>query len=484
METLSEVQEPEVYEILKKAVQDGLDHICELESQNTYIGTYFELPEFFEFPHLNNLKSFFPRISVTSKFLDGPTDYTRAFDKDYPHNTSSWQTFIQAMPNIPSLKKYYRWDDENTEISNIESIQISHSIKSIIDRYIHINGRTDFDENDFCSIYLEWERAVVSGKLQFDMLVPLLCITFDFDVLELNDGIAIERIPDEIQLARVYADHYRRPRHDAITSAATHALLLRYWALPNGYKDQKYITFDNIENFSPVLNKVDLFLAAFRTVTGIETGYNQIVGIPYKWTDSWTAHLPKVYAKSVRAYPDHFDNRGWLNEPPVLSEQQCRDIFNLFTVVSESESNKLTLACKRLNMAHLRRTEEDAILDITIALEALLADDGHGEITYRLAMRLGALGRIEPFEKHTPTEVVEMCKRIYAYRSSVVHGSHNVDKKRIIPVKSSPEPIPAVTLGLSLLRYAIKVLSQNPDLLQTKNLDEFLLCGPETSEAH
>jgi len=341
-----------------------------------------------------------------------------------------------------------------------------------------MSGKTDFDETAFRKIYIEWERCAFLDELSFDILIPIIFVKFDFDFLELNDDVFLVKMPEEIQLARMESNSYgRSSAEELVTGCATHVLVFRYWVLSNTSWFQRANIFGSIETFSTVIEKVNNFFAALRVVTGIETGYSQLVIYPDNWGDRWKAHLPYVKVVSTRAYPDHFEDGGWRNDPSILSEQQCRDAFDIFTAVNESKSNKLTLACKRLNMAHLRRTEEDAILDITIALEALLADDSHGEITYRLAMRLGALGRIEPFEGHTPTEVVEMCKRIYAYRSSVVHGSHNVDKKRIIPVKSSPEPIPAVTLGLSLLRYAIKVLSQHLDLLQTKNLDEFLLAA-------
>ena len=135
------------------------------------------------------------------------------------------------------------------------------------------------------------------------------------------------------------------------------------------------------------------------------------------------------------------------------------------------------MACNRLNEGYLRRTEDDAILDITIGLEALLAHDNKTEITYRLAMRLAGLSKIEKFENYSPKDILRICKKIYDYRSAVVHGSHDTPKKRVITSDENTEPVPAVKLGLSLLRYAIRVLSSHKEFLDIKELDYYILQG-------
>jgi len=98
METPSEVQEPEVYEILKIAVQDGLDHIRELESQNKYIGTYFR------FPQLKWRENGFPSITTNDWTQKGPTKYQDAFYKEYVQQTESWQAFLNTISKHPKLQ--------------------------------------------------------------------------------------------------------------------------------------------------------------------------------------------------------------------------------------------------------------------------------------------------------------------------------------------------------------------------------------------
>jgi hypothetical protein len=133
------------------------------------------------------------------------------------------------------------------------------------------------------------------------------------------------------------------------------------------------------------------------------------------------------------------------------------------------------VASKRLNTAALRQDEADSVLDISIALEALLVDDSAGEITYRLAMRMAALAGIDSFDDHPPEDVYALCKKVYDYRSAVIHGARNVEKKRLIRVGEHAQPIPALSAGLFLLRNTIRALVKHPEFLDPKRLDKHMI---------
>ncbi len=184
------------------------------------------------------------------------------------------------------------------------------------------------------------------------------------------------------------------------------------------------------------------------------------------------AWLPHIYVVATRGYPDHLENFGWLRTPPKLTEPACKEVGQLFRNLVNLP--KLSLAAKRLNAAFLRRDEEDSILDVTIALESLLVSDSKSEITHRLAMRVAALCKLEPFEDYTPEKVFWACKRIYDFRSAVAHGGKHVEKSRIIKVAEQKE-LRAVRLGIDLLRHIVRSLCKRPEYLQAEKLDNFLL---------
>lgn len=461
-----EIKQPEIFEAVKSAVKEGLEKVRDLKERNVYISTYFEFPKMYYF------ESGLPSFSLG--LFDGPTDYSSAFQKEIKTDSiKSFQQLPELIPKYPALKRYFAFQ-EGEDISS-RKFEFQRAIAKIIDHYIHINERTDFDEEAFLPIYIEWERCAFLDELPFNILVPLIYITFDFEELELGEGVAIKQIPKPVQLARIERKSGALTKYESVTGAATHALVLTDWIIPNTNWIQRYVNLSNAELFSNTIEKVDLFLAAFRVITGVETGYSQLVSVPYFWGDRWEAHLPDVGVVSVKAYPEYFDNGGWLKKPPVINRIDCEQAFKVYKSLESNKSNKLFLATRRLNTAFLRNNEDDAILDITIGLESLLANDSRSEITYRLSFRLAGLSVIEKFEDKNPVDVFDLCKKLYDYRSAVAHGSHEINKKRVITLQSDTEPAPAILRGISILRYAIRIISSNPDLLDAKKLDNLLL---------
>lgn len=466
MDPINEVSNQQVYESLRDSVKDGLLHIKNLLDQNIFIGTYINFPEFKWFD------SGLPNITHGSIF-DGPIDYKDAFKKGFIESSSSWKAFQSLVFTTPELKKYYSISDE--KINDLQTTLITFTIQSLIDRYIHISNQTDYDETIFRSIYLEWEACVFSEILCFDVMVPLIYVTFESESVFLNGVLGINKISDEIQLARIKYKSLESSPYDCVTGAATHALILRGWQIENRYWVSRDMILSDPDNFSTTLKFINQFIAALRSVTGIETGYNQLVVCPRGWGDHWQAHLPAISVVSEKAYPDRFNKGGWNEKPPIITNSQLSEAYKVYNAIITSGSNKLQLACNRLNEAYLRQTEDDAIIDIAIGLEALLASDSKSEITYRLSMRLAGLCRLVNFEHYSPKDIFVICKKIYDYRSAVVHGSHDVEKKRVIKREENAEPILAVQLGISLLRYTIRVLSLNTIYLDTKKLDSLIL---------
>lgn len=466
MNTNDDNQAQQIYESLKEAVKDGLLHIKKLQDQKKYIGTYLNFPE------LKWFDSGLPQITQGSIF-GGPIDYKSAFEKDFAESTASWKAFQDLASATPQLNRYYLIREG--KVDDFHTSYMIFTIKALIDRYIHISKQTDFDETTFRNIYVEWETGAFSDTLSFDIIVPLIYVTFESESLFFNKELGICKINDEIQVARIMRKSLDSSPYECVTGAATHGIILRGWHIENRAWLHREMVLSDPDAFSKAIQLINQFFAALRSVTGFETGYNQLVVYPLGWGDNWNAHLPDISVVPVKAYPDHFNKGGWTEKPPIITNSQLAEAYRVYDTITTSGSNKLQLACNRLNEAYLRRTEDDAIIDITIGLEALLAYDSKAEITYRLAMRLAGLSKLEKFENYSPTDIFDICKRIYDYRSAVVHGSHDVVKKRVVSSEENAKPVPAVRLGLSLLRYTIRVLSHHKNYLDTKELDYFIL---------
>jgi hypothetical protein len=486
---------PDIYDALNKAVCDGLEIVRKVEEQNILIDAH-DL-----YPSMSYLDPGFPRFSFSSKKdkrSDVPKDYRSIFEdsknwfNEYKIKSGaaylttdipSWQAFWELANKDEYLQRYW---DPGELLKGAETLlgfsdfskryKVFGTIKDLLDRYIHVTRQTDFKEELFKPIYLEWERAVFDSRLYFDILVPIIRLKFSFDELPLEGGLAIERMSDGVQLSRGKIRSPYMSAHDDVIVAATHVLVLKNWSIENGpTRDARSSVLHNPAAFTDALSQVNKFFAALRAVTEVETGYCQVIGRPLGWADYWKADLPPISIFSVKAYPEQFERIYWGQEAPELDAETYLKTGKLYQALARSTSNRLALAARRLNAASLRNDEQDSILDVTIGLEALLGDPkSKGEMTHKLATRMAALCRVERFKGHTPAEVFGFCKRLYDYRSAVAHGEHEVDKKRTVKLKEE-RTVPTVELGIELLRFSLRVLSNNPTYLDPHKLDLFLI---------
>jgi hypothetical protein len=139
-------------------------------------------------------------------------------------------------------------------------------------------------------------------------------------------------------------------------------------------------------------------------------------------------------------------------------------------VLDTSHAAKVRVAMHRLNLSALRTTDEDGIVDAMIAVEALLSDEQQ-EITHKVAMRLAALYKIN---RPSETErVFREMKRIYKFRSKIVHGANDAVKYR--EVDRDGTKVSATSAAIEHLRIAFDVLIKNPALLDQMKIDIFLV---------
>ncbi len=130
----------------------------------------------------------------------------------------------------------------------------------------------------------------------------------------------------------------------------------------------------------------------------------------------------------------------------------------------------------------MRDSEEDSVLDATIALEALLSDDGNQEMTHKLAMRVGAITKLAKNFTKSPQQAFKDIKSIYSYRSAIVHGSRSLDKKRMIQIDENKK-VTAHSLAIEYLRVLLKVLLENPEYRTPQKIDSDLLLGGANDKA-
>lgn len=447
-------------------------------SEKKFVGSYYQ------FPKLGKFDSGFPQFGETL-FNEGPLEYEGLFrdGENAPIqrlSLATWKNYAEKVESDADLVRYFTLNDpEDYPIfPDWKTIHRNYYLFSplghFVSRYIHLTGSMVFDEAAFLPIYLEWETSLFTERLPISIWIPILLAKFSFESVPLGGGASIARIPDDLQLARNKRRTHNDSSHEIVVGAATHALVLRGWEIPNATQRERGNLLSEFTAFSPAVETIDKFFAALRAVTGVATGYSQLVIVPEGWGHAWKAHLRPVSVVSTRAYPDHFEKFGWLKDPVPVEASATEEVGWVFSRLRTAKEHKLAIATRRLNTAYLRRDDSDSILDLAIGLESLLVGDSNSEITHKLALRVAALSALDSWPEGNPVEIFGFVKKIYAYRSAVVHGTGDAEKKRVI-LAGKEKKHDAVELGLALLRHTLTSLAKHPEFLVPSALDEHLL---------
>jgi len=463
--------------LLLEAVKEGLYIAADAKNCGKYIGTYHD------YPTLSHRESGLPNLS--SSYGGGPIDYRNIYhsyggDSIAKENEIySFVKLIEFVRSCPSL--HYRF---NLEIDTppggvdikVDETFITSGIKDSIERYIHEFGTFEYDENKAIEAILPAIKYIFDKTLNIEIHVPILFIRFGFDEFELSKGVFIKRIEDNDHLARTRVKSYNTSAHELVTSSATHAFVLKGWSVPNNERMWNFNTLYELRAYP--LDIINQFFGAFRISTDVDTGYSQVYSKSIGWGSSYTAKWPCLQGATIRAYPNWFEDYHWNEkEIPMISSSMVASIKDAYYSISNATENSIDLSIKRLNRCLVRDNEEDSVLDATIALEALLSDDGNQEMTHKLAMRVGALSKLDKNTNKTPGQAFKDIKSIYSYRSAIVHGSKSLDKKRVIKIDDENE-ITAHNLSVEYLKMVLRVLLENKKYRVPKVIDIELLLGP------
>ncbi len=476
-----------LHDLLAAAVSDGLVRVREHQEAKRTIEHWPDYPE------MDTFDSGLPHFS---KAFNGPLKFSSVFRKPFdlgpvfglppqpfvpPEEIPSWRAFLSCMQEDEVLYQHFRYERDDMPPDACEAWRrITHYkllgiIEDFVDRMIHVSGKTEFDAALFDRLFGLWTSSILLETLPIQIVVPIVLSTFTLDEFVFDERVRIVRMDRALQLARNTRRAFTTQCHECVVGAATHAVVLDDWWIPNATASARNEALSSAEAFSEALSIVDGVIAGLRVAAGERIGYSQIVVRPIGWADDWKADLEPVYATAVRGYPDDFENYGWLRTPTPIDETACERAQLVYKALRHTDGARLAFAARRLNAAFLRSNEDDAIVDVACGLESLLTDTNSQEIRYKLRFRLAALATITSPGDITPEQIFEATARIYDFRSAVVHPAGGKPaKKRTVQLGQQP-PVPAVTLGIRLLRFAIEALARHSEYLKLDTLDRFVL---------
>lgn len=467
----SQVIDPQFFELFCGAIDTALQYVRHAKTGKTHIGYHDNWPEL-QYHEENGL----PWVSTSAQ---GPKDYGEALNGLYSAlfalpgdpgldftKEPSFVALLQYAKTQPRLRQYFLFEYD------LGTAHLMGTVAYALDRYAHQTGTKDLDRAKLLPIYGPLEKYLFNSVLAIVVVVPILFLKFDFSQLQLGASVSVEPLSDEFHLARGWRGRFGDADNSLVESAATHGLFIRGVSFENeNWLKQGEIKMDP---GSYPLEKIDAFFASLRIATGHPTGYAQIVAVPVDWASSYAADLTPVSGPRMEKYPPVFERGYWREQVPTVTASQAAEaegIFNgLQKVFETGDAQKVRVAMHRLNLSATRTSDEDGIIDSVIAMEALLSD-GAQEMTYKVAMRLGALYKI--LAPSRAVEAVTEMKRIYRFRSKVVHGSADLDTDR--EINRAEGKVATIDAAFEHLRNAFATLIKNPALLDPKRIDKFLL---------
>lgn len=140
------------------------------------------------------------------------------------------------------------------------------------------------------------------------------------------------------------------------------------------------------------------------------------------WVNCWPNSQGEVL-------PEDFDliNRDTISLDSNTIEEEVKKICNSFLSLNEEQRKKLYIPLTRLNNAILRKNYRDKAIELGIAIESTFLNDNDSrtELGCRVQLRAAKLlGKHESYSRKK--EIMELFKKLYTHRSTIVHGNNNV----------------------------------------------------------
>jgi hypothetical protein len=358
-------------------------------------------------------------------------------------------------------------------VDRLSDRPVDDLVGDAVERYLHLHGLNAPVETKRRDAVI---RPLVFGtiwrSLDLTLVVPITMTHFEVDHFPLTETTYIARIPKRLQLGRARMSTLGSGAVQMVVGAATHAFVSKGWNLDVDNIDEVRRSLS--QSSSNILDATDSFFSALRVVTGINTGYAQILWVPRRWALEYFCDLTSVYGTTLRRYPGEYDNYGWVGQGATVTADHLNEVSRIYRAVVSSQSEAIRLALNRLNGCLTRTDAADAILDGTIGLELLLGDDQNQSLSYKLRLRAAALALLHADPAYPAAEVASKVKQLYEARSAIVHGRR---KKRS---KKASEPTDTSNanerlVASDLLRFVLNVLLTNPEYQDPARIDEGLL---------
>lgn len=386
---------------------------------------------------------------------------------------NEFDILINYISSEPELKKIICEEDDNL------IFKIKRTNVEIVERYLYMTNATSHIPEDLDDKMRNFvsERLLrfVAKKLDIDIIIPICLATFEDDEIKLSDHIEIKRMPEEIQKSRQQACSYEANNEDWVAACATHMIVIHNYHFINKGNNSINSATQNYNSYP--LKEIDMVISAIKIVTGYSIGYAQILTRPLGWIDGFCADLIPLYGAKAHFINPKETDKFWAHLPVSnINHEQSSTLLkvyqNIIKCTEKEEKSNLIFSLNRFNRCMLRNEKDDMATDATIGIEALLSGGAKGEITYTISNRIPVVFAYEHNELYTPSNSRAIMKKIYNYRSRVVHGGKMKENDKIIEINGKKYDVAEV--AVDFLRYSLLFMLDNQKFLDAKKIDEYM----------
>lgn len=431
-------------------------------------------PEGSSWPTVSIRNNGMPSISEAPLFeRNGPLEFSSVLEPSWndPAARAKGKFPEGEFPYLEALVRFVLNDPEVSRTymekphEDLLKVLVTMGVESAANTYFLRFGDVASDQKSRTSVLRPLLIGLTSEWLRTPVVIPIAFVRFDFNRVRLSEDAILIRMSDGLQRARWEGKARAANGHDAVLAAATHALILTNWGIPN---DSKLSLGETLSNPAPhIAEVIDSFFAAMRLALDLDTGYAQEIRLAKGWRSYDRLGDPQVYAVGARRYPPHFDNYGWMREDiPHVGKEDMKAVAQTWKGLLAIKDSRFALALRRFNAASTRDDPADVILDATIALEILLGDGDGQSISWKLRMRAAAILGLDA-GRSKMDELRTAINNTYGVRSAIVHGGK--------PKSKDLDEHAAAKKAVNVLRTVINAIIAHPIYLDPLKIDADLL---------
>ncbi len=420
-----------------------------IEKTNSFIADALnELSAVVETRNWRDVRYYQQGTDIVQQISTRPDFHNVIPNADFSGRLPSLRTFAQFLSSNDAFSsmKQYIIDETQIKWNWLNPYLIS---KDVLTEYLWLVNSLKYDVDAATMVADNFVNFIYNPVSEITFYSILRGVNASFEQVDFCDNVKIRELSfDEVSSLIMQNDSLRNDRVPENRVVLEESFAFNYGHFPG-------------DIFSRLSNKFDLIVEALRI---IKAGRVDRENLYWRWNKSGQlGNRELVSSGRARPIPAIAKSYSLESDDLVPLERTYKSLKNRPTAHR--------IARQRFNEATQRAKPEDIVIDLCIALEALLSGDP-GSLSYKLGMRAAILiGNTLDEKRH----IVDLIADAYSFRSAFVHGnsSHKNSQKLKLSLAELSQEL--LEIFRRILRAAIEYQMNTQKTINSTDLDNMLL---------